>query len=246
MAGRTHKLSLKRANNRASWAAVRPFLQQQQQQQPALAETPKPKLQPIQSAIAPLPQVEAAEQYRKIGCITGPYSVTRQAAFAVLQSGGSQFKVTADDIIYHNKIPGMQVNDVLEFGDVLMVGTQQETTIGRPFIPGAAVIAAVEENLKDAKVHVFKKKKRKGYSKLKGHRSHITALRILELRAPGLHIPAAAGAASGSRGQHQAPAAPPISISSDGTDVPAVTGISSVGPAAAGRDSSSSGRSRSA
>eukprot|EP00775_Hariotina_reticulata_P004174 gene4174-4422_t len=70
-----------------------------------------------------------------------------------------------------------QVNDVLEFSKVLLVGTRTETTIGRPYIPEASVIAVVEEVFKDSKVHVFKKKKRKRYSKLKGHRSHITALR---------------------------------------------------------------------
>jgi hypothetical protein len=46
----------------------------------------------------------------------------------------------------------------------------QETVIGRPYLPGSAVVAAVEEHFKDAKVYVFKKKKRKRYTKLKGHR----------------------------------------------------------------------------
>jgi large subunit ribosomal protein L21 len=179
MGGRTHKLSLKRPNNRASWLAVQPFLKEKP---PAAAD----KAPVIESAIPALPKLREPPPLRLIGKITGPYAVSRQAAFAVMQSSSAQFKVTADDIIYHNKIPGVQVNDVLEFGKVLLVGTQAETTIGRPFIPEASVVAVVEEVFKDAKVHVFKKKKRKRYSKLKGHRSQITALRILELRGPGV------------------------------------------------------------
>lgn len=69
-----------------------------------------------------------------------------------MESGGSQWKVTADDVIYHNKIPGAHVNDVLEFNKVLLLGTREDTTIGRPFVPGASVVAAVEENFKDAQV----------------------------------------------------------------------------------------------
>ncbi|WIA17389.1 hypothetical protein OEZ85_014247 [Tetradesmus obliquus] len=169
---------------------------------------------------------------------SGSYAITRQAAFAVVESGGSQFKVTPDDIIYHNKIPGVTVNDVIEFGKVLLIGTAQETAIGRPFIPGATVIAAVEETLKDAKVHVFKKKPRKGYSKLKGHRSHITALRILELRAPGMQLPAAAEAAAAAVPQlaagkesSQQLAAPVRSLGAGDDDArPAVSGIRGIGP----------------
>jgi large subunit ribosomal protein L21 len=242
MAGRSgHKLSLKRANNQASWAAVQPFLEQQQQPDhaaAAAAAAAAAKLPPIQSAIPPLPQLEEPELHRKIGRITGPYSITRQAAFAVVESGGSQFKVTPDDVIYHNKIPGVTVNDVIEFGKVLLVGTAQETAIGRPFIPGATVIAAVEETLKDAKVHVFKKKPRKGYSKLKGHRSHITALRILELRAPGMQLPAAAEAAAAAAAPQLAAAgsdssvqlAAPVRSLDRGDELPAVSGIRGIGP----------------
>ncbi|WIA37505.1 hypothetical protein OEZ86_014417 [Tetradesmus obliquus] len=242
MAGRSgHKLSLKRANNQASWAAVQPFLEQRQPDQAAAAAAAAAaaKSQQIQSAIPPLPQLQEPEHNRKIGCITGPYSITRQAAFAVVESGGSQFKVTPDDVIYHNKIPGVTVNDVIEFGKVLLIGTAQETAIGRPFIPGATVIAAVEETLKDAKVHVFKKKPRKGYSKLKGHRSHITALRILELRAPGMQLPAAAEVAAaaapqlaaGKESSQQLAAAPVRSLGARDDDArPAVSGIHGIGP----------------
>jgi large subunit ribosomal protein L21 len=245
MAGRSgHKLSLKRANNQASWAAVQPFLEQQQGQPDQVAAAAAAKPPPIQTAIPPLPQLEEPEQHRKIGRITGPYSITRQAAFAVVETGGSQFKVTADDVIYHNKIPGVTVNDVIELGKVLLVGTAQETAIGRPFIPGASVIAAVEETLKDSKVHVFKKKPRKGYSKLKGHRSHITALRILELRAPGMQLPVAAAAAASQQlaaagSAAQLPA--PVSSLGGGDGAVSVSGIRGISPSSSSSSSSSSG-----
>jgi large subunit ribosomal protein L21 len=77
-----------------------------------------------------------------------------------MESGGSQWKVTADDVIYHNKIPGAQVNDVLEFKKVLLLGSREDTTIGRPFVPGASVVAAVEENFKDAQVCAVGRQKR--------------------------------------------------------------------------------------
>lgn len=188
MGGRTHKLSLKRANNKASWAAVQPFLEQQQGTGQSTTARAQQKSQPILTAIPELPKQREPAQHRKIGKLTAPYAITQQAAFAVIETGGSQFKVTTDDVIYHNKIDSM-INDVIEFGRVLLIGTQQDTTIGRPFIPGASVVAAIEETFKDAKVHVFKKKKRKGYSKLKGYRAQMTALRILEIRAPGQQLP---------------------------------------------------------
>eukprot|EP00878_Enallax_costatus_P008902 GHUV01009306.1.p1 GENE.GHUV01009306.1~~GHUV01009306.1.p1 ORF type:complete len:325 (+),score=85.82 GHUV01009306.1:256-1230(+) len=189
MGGGPHKLSLKRENNKASRAAVRPFLQQQQPTQQHSKMSPRQKPKPIVTAIPQLPQLDEPRQLRKIGKLTAPYAITQQAAFAVVETGGTQFKVTTDDVIYHNKIADVMVNDVVQLGKVMLIGTQQETVIGRPYLPGASVIAAVEETFKDSKVHVFKKKKRKGYSKLHGFRAQLTALRILEFRAPGQQIP---------------------------------------------------------
>jgi hypothetical protein len=76
MAGRTHKLSLKKANNRASWLAVAPFLQQQEQ--PGSDQVQQQHSQVIQSAIPPLPVLQEPALYHKIGTITGPYSVGAQ------------------------------------------------------------------------------------------------------------------------------------------------------------------------
>lgn len=75
MAGRTHKLSLKKANNKASWLAVAPYLDQQQ---PGGSDEPMQQQRVIQSAIPPLPALEEPVLYQRIGRITGPYSVGAQ------------------------------------------------------------------------------------------------------------------------------------------------------------------------
>lgn len=75
MAGRTHKLSLKRANNKASWMAVAPYVEQQQPDSDALQQR---RGELIQSAIPPLPVLEEPVLYQRIGRITGPYSVGAQ------------------------------------------------------------------------------------------------------------------------------------------------------------------------
>lgn len=76
MAGRTHKLSLKKSNNRASWMAVAPFLQQQEQQPGS--DQMQLQRQVIQSALPPLPVLKEPVLYQKIGTIAGPYSVGAQ------------------------------------------------------------------------------------------------------------------------------------------------------------------------
>eukprot|EP00877_Chromochloris_zofingiensis_P001791 jgi/Chrzof1/11612/Cz06g02080.t1 len=125
---------------------------------------------------------------QRIGRITGPYTVPSKQAFAVIEFPGTfQYKVTPDDIIFVNKLNGVDINDVLALGRVMLIGTPTETVIGRPYIQGASVVAAVEEHFKDAKIHVFKKKPRKRYSKHYGHRSHMTTLRILDIK-PGFEL----------------------------------------------------------
>lgn len=79
MAGRSHKLSLKKANNKASWLAVQPYLpQQEQQQQSDSDQLQQRQSQVIQTAIPPLPVLEEPMLYQRIGKITGPYRVGPQ------------------------------------------------------------------------------------------------------------------------------------------------------------------------
>lgn len=102
-------------------------------------------------------------------------------SFAVFKLSGTQYKVTIDDVVTTHKIKGAKVGEQLELSEVLLIGTKDETIIGRPLIPNAKVTATVEEQTRDKKLLVFKKKKRKGYKKKQGHRSYITVLRINDI-----------------------------------------------------------------
>ncbi|CAI5975342.1 unnamed protein product [Closterium sp. NIES-64] len=102
-------------------------------------------------------------------------------AFAVVQVGSHQFKVTPGDAIYVEKLNFAHVNDVIHLEKVLLIGSPSESLIGRPTLPGAFVSALVEEHALDAKVIVFKKKRRKNYRRTNGHRQELTRLRILEI-----------------------------------------------------------------
>lgn len=83
-------------------------------------------------------------QYQRSGSIQGRYTVPRKPVFAVVEVGATQFKVSPDDLVYSEKLKGVTVNDKLSLMRVLMLGSETETVIGRPFIPEASVSAAVE------------------------------------------------------------------------------------------------------
>ena len=90
--------------------------------------------------------------------------------FGVVKVGAQLFKVVPDDLIVVEKLGEAKVNDPVVLSEVMMVGTAERTIIGRPSVPGAAVHAVVEEHFREAKKLAFKKKRRKGYQRLKGHR----------------------------------------------------------------------------
>jgi len=172
------------------------------------APAPRPTLVPsalplqIQADGAPAqtpPLPPPPPQVSVVGRIAAPYlPPPPQDAFAIVEIGPFQYKVSAGDVVFHPRIRGAEVNDVLVLGRVLLAGGKEATAVGRPFVPGAAVVAAVEEHFKDAKVLVFKKKKRKRYSKSFGHRSYMTALRVLEVRCA--EIGATTGGGGGAAG----------------------------------------------
>ncbi|XP_068666800.1 large ribosomal subunit protein bL21m-like [Aristolochia californica] len=105
-----------------------------------------------------------------------------EPAFAVVQIGSHQFKVTNGDAIYTEKLKYCDINDKLILNKVLMLGSKTQTVIGRPTLPDAAVHAVVEEHALDAKVIIFKKKRRKNYRRTKGHRQELTRLRITDIQ----------------------------------------------------------------
>ncbi|XP_076915841.1 large ribosomal subunit protein bL21m-like [Bidens hawaiensis] len=105
-----------------------------------------------------------------------------EPVFAVIQIGSHQFKVSNGDCIYTEKLKFCEVNDKIILNKVLMLGSKTQTMIGRPVLPEAAVHTVVEEHALDAKVIIFKKKRRKNYRRTKGHRQELTKLRITDIQ----------------------------------------------------------------
>lgn len=97
--------------------------------------------------------------------------------YAVIKTGGKQYKVSEGDLLKVEKLEGA-VGDTIELGEVLMVGGE-EVKVGTPLLPEAKVKAQIVEQTKDKKILVFKSKRRKTYRKKYGHRQPITRLKIM-------------------------------------------------------------------
>jgi large subunit ribosomal protein L21 len=102
--------------------------------------------------------------------------------YAVIKTGGKQYRVAKNDVISVERLSG-EAGDEIAFNDVLMVGEGAEATIGTPTVSGAKVTATVLEQARDDKVIVFKKKRRQGYRRKRGHRQAQTVLRIADISA---------------------------------------------------------------
>ena len=101
--------------------------------------------------------------------------------YAVIKTGGKQYKVSEGDTVKIEKIAG-SVGETIELSEVLMVGGE-EVKIGAPLLPDAKVTARIVEQGKDKKVLVFKSKRRQGFRKTYGHRQPITRLMITGIEA---------------------------------------------------------------
>lgn len=97
--------------------------------------------------------------------------------YAVIATGGKQYKVSEGDVLRIEKIGG-NVGDPVELDKVLMVADGDDVTIGRPVVDDAKVNASIVEQGKEKKVLVFKYKRRKRFRKMQGHRQPFTAIRI--------------------------------------------------------------------
>ena len=96
--------------------------------------------------------------------------------FAVIKTGGKQYKVTEGDVLTVEKLAG-EAGDTITIDDVLMLGGDSPE-IGTPRVDGASVAAEILAQTRSAKILVFKKKRRKNYRRKAGHRQHVTRLRI--------------------------------------------------------------------
>ena len=102
--------------------------------------------------------------------------------YAILETGGKQYSVKAGDLIKVEKLEGEPGQEVV-LDKVLFIHNEDETKVGKPYVDGAAVKAVIAQQGKARKVIVFKRKRRKGFHKMRGHRQMFTALTITEIRA---------------------------------------------------------------
>lgn len=126
--------------------------------------------------------------------------------FAVIKTGGKQYRVAADDVISVEKLSG-EPGDVIAFESVLMVGEGADATIGSPNVEGATVAGEVVEQTRGPKVIAFKKRRRKNSRRKKGHRQHLTMVKITEILTGGAKPKAAAKKAAPKAAETKKPAA---------------------------------------
>lgn len=102
--------------------------------------------------------------------------------FAVIKTGGKQYKVAENDIIKVEKLDA-DAGKKIKIKDVLMVGEGENVTVGDPIVKGAEVTVEVLEQTRTRKITVFKKKRRQNYRRTAGHRQHQTVLKITGIKA---------------------------------------------------------------
>ena len=98
--------------------------------------------------------------------------------FAVIRTGGKQYRVAKDDVIAVEKLEG-KAGDKVEIGEVLSAGDK----IGAPLLSGAKVLVEIVKQFRDEKVVIFKKRRRHNYRRKKGHRQYLTQVKITDIKA---------------------------------------------------------------
>ena len=104
--------------------------------------------------------------------------------FAVIKTGGKQYKVAEGDTITVEKLDTEAGKDVT-FDTVLMLGNGDDVTVGAPLVDGASVFGEVEEQTRGDKVIIRKKRQRQTYRRTQGHRQHLTVVKITGISADG-------------------------------------------------------------
>lgn len=102
--------------------------------------------------------------------------------YAVIQTGGKQYKVKAGEEIRVEKLDG-KLGDEVYFDKVLLVSKDGKVTAGRPVLENVKVVAKITRQGRGPKIIVFKYKRRKGYRKKQGHRQDFTGIKIIEIEA---------------------------------------------------------------
>jgi large subunit ribosomal protein L21 len=104
--------------------------------------------------------------------------------FAVIKTGGKQYKVSSGDVVKVERLEG-EAGAILHLSDVLMLSDENKMTVGAPLVQDAAVRATILEQTRGDKIIIFKKRRRQGYRRKAGHRQDLTVLRIEEVIASG-------------------------------------------------------------
>ena len=132
--------------------------------------------------------------------------------FAVLKTGGKQYKVQAGDVLRVEKLDAI-AGDKIQFNDILMVGGET-VTVGAPMVAGAAVQAEVIDQIKGEKtIHFVKRRRKHSSQRTKGHRQQLTLVRVTEVLASGAEatgVAAATNTAIARRAAHNTAAAPVV------------------------------------
>ena len=100
--------------------------------------------------------------------------------FAVVKTGGKQYKVSEGDVIQVEKLD-QKLGETVTLDQVLLVGEGEQVESGTPYLDGATVICEVADQLKGPKIIIFKKKRRKKYRRKNGHRQLYTRLKITQI-----------------------------------------------------------------
>jgi large subunit ribosomal protein L21 len=109
--------------------------------------------------------------------------------YAIIKTGGKQVKVNAGDIVKIEKLAA-NAGDAVKFDQVLLVSDGTNVQVGAPLVAGATVTGTVLEQKRDEKVIIFKKRRRQGYRRTKGHRQYLTVVQISEIAAGGKSVKA--------------------------------------------------------
>lgn len=102
--------------------------------------------------------------------------------YAIIETGGKQYRVVSGDVLYIEKLPNQEGENVI-FDKVLMIGDGETVQVGTPYVTGAQVKAVVEKQGRGKKIVVFKYKPKKNYHKKQGHRQPYTRVRIEAIEA---------------------------------------------------------------
>lgn len=102
---------------------------------------------------------------------------------AIIKTQGKQIAVTEGDILTVNRYPNTEPGATITINEVLTLGEGDDVKIGAPLVEGASVSATILENKRGKKLVVFKKKKRKGYERKRGHRQELSVIKIDSIKS---------------------------------------------------------------